>query len=60
MRKRFFVVAEDAERYWLRAGDLDAAVEEASGLDATEVGQIVDVYRDGQTDPVAVSVDVEG
>ena len=36
-----------------------AAIAEASGLDAGDVGQTVDVFRFGRTDPVAVSVDVE-
>ena len=44
----------------MRAGDLDAAIAEAAGLDAADVGQIVDVWRYGSPDPVAVSVDVEG
>ena len=42
------------------AGDLDAAIAEAAGLDAADVGQIVDVWRYGSPDPVAVSVDVGG
>ena len=37
-----------------------AAIAEASGLDAGDVGQTVDVFRFGRTDPVAVSVDGVG
>ena len=59
-RARFYVIAEDGRRRPLRAGDLDAAISETQGLEAADVGQTVDVYRYGRTDPVAVMVDVEG
>ncbi len=57
---RFYVGGLDQRRRPLRAGDLDAAIAEAAGLDAADVGQIVDVWRYGSPDPVAVSVDVGG
>lgn len=57
---RFYVGGLDQRRRPLRAGDLDAAIAEAAGLDAGDLGQIVDVWRYGSPDPVVVSVDVEG
>ena len=59
-RTRFYVVGLDQRRRPLRAGDLAAAIVEAAGLDAADVGQTVDVFRFGLADPVAVSVPVEG
>lgn len=59
-RTRFYVVNTEGRRRPLRAGDLDAAIAEAAGLDAADVGAVVDVFRFGRTDPVAVSVDVAG
>ena len=59
-RQRFYVVGLDRRRRPLLAGDLDAAIEEAAGLSAADVGRTVDVWRYGSRDPVAVSVPVEG
>ena len=58
---RYYVFTEDKEdTLSLKAATLDDAVEEARGLNPETVGQITDVYQRGQTDPVAVSIDVEG
>ena len=64
---RYYVRVEDDDtgrvrRVYLRSSDLDAAIRETTGLEAAEVGQIVDVYRDGDRydEPAAVDVDVEG
>lgn len=64
-RARFYVVSDGGDggerrRYYLNAADLDTAIAETAGMEAAEVGQIVDIYRVGRTDPVAVMVDVEG
>lgn len=50
----------DGERVRLAAAHLDGAVEEASWLDAADVGRIVDIYTDGDTEPATVSVDRGG
>ena len=58
---RFYVFTEGREdTLSLKAANLDDAVEEARGLNPETVGQITDVYRRGEPDPVAVSIDVEG
>ena len=44
---RFYVGGLDQRRRPLWAGDLDVAIAEAAGLDAGDVGQIVDVWRHG-------------
>ena len=48
------------QRFWLRARNLDDAIEEATHLDAEVLDtQIVDVCEVGNLDsPVAVSIDV--
>ncbi len=65
MEKYFIDVTDETadaygRRVYLEAADGDAAVEEAAGLDVADVGQIVDIRADGDPEPVAVSVDVEG
>ena len=58
---RFYVYTEDRENTLsLKATDLDDAVEEARQMDPMKIGQITDLYRRGEVDPVAVSIDVEG
>ena len=57
MEKYFIDVTDEAadacgRRVCLEAADVDAAVEEVAGLDAVDVGQIVDIRADGDPEPV--------